>query len=211
MKTLEFIPIVLFFLVYKLPEKMISLVSPLLSEANIQFLLDADPFMLATAVFLPASVLMVSINYLKTKKVDKMNLIILLIVLALGVPSIILNNKTLFMWKPTVANWLFAAAFLMSAWIGSRKTIIQRMLDEQISLPDVIWNRLNLAWVGFFIVSGVLNLIVAFNFSENTWVNFKLFGLMGLTLVFALGQGVYLSRHMQPEPTTTESSSDQEK
>ncbi len=204
MKTLEFIPIILFFLVYKLPEKMISLISPLISPENTEFLLNADPFMLATAVFLPASLLVVGISYVATKKIDKLNLIVLAIVLALGVPSILLNNKTLFMWKPTVADVIFAAAFLISAWVGSRKPIIQRMLEEQVKIESHIWHRLNMAWVIFFIATGILNLLVAYNFSEDTWVNFKLFGIMGLTLLFVIAQGVYLAKHMQPEAAESE-------
>lgn len=207
MKSLEFIPIVLFFLVYKLPEKSINLISPLVSDAFEQTLRDTKPFILATAVLIIATVIQMLINYRREGKIDRMNLAILALILVLGIPSILLQDPVLFMWKPTVANWLFAAFFFGSHWIGTGKPIIQRMLDKQISLPEPIWLKLSLAWVAFFILSGALNLIVAFNFSENTWVNFKLFGLLGLTLVFGIVQSIYLARYIQEDPSSLDQDS----
>src|SRR5690606_9922839 len=101
-------------------------------------------------------------------------------------------------WKVTVVNWLFAAAFLASAFFGER-TLIQRMMGENLTLPEGLWRRLNWAWTGFFTAMGALNLYVAYGFSEEVWVNFKLFGLLGLTLAFALGQGVWLANKLPPQ------------
>jgi intracellular septation protein len=97
-------------------------------------------------------------------------------------------------------NWLFAAAFLVTPMFSSR-TLIARMIGHAVTLPNDAWQRLNLAWILFFIAVGALNLFVAYTFEEATWVNFKLFGLMGLTLVFALAQGFYLARHMPDTKT----------
>jgi len=114
----------------------------------------------------------------------------------LGGATILFQDKTFIQWKPTVVNWLFGAAFLGSQFIG-QKTIVQRLMESNLELPQEIWKNLNIAWVIFFLAMGVLNLIVAYNFSEETWVNFKLFGMLGLTFVFILAQGLYMSRHIQ--------------
>jgi intracellular septation protein len=107
--------------------------------------------------------------------------------------TLLVHDATFIKWKPTIVNWLFAAAFLGSQFMKG-PSIIQRMLGENVTLEPRDWTRLNLMWVAFFAFSGVLNLWVAFNFDEATWVNFKLFGLMGITLVFALLQGVWIAR-----------------
>jgi intracellular septation protein len=98
-------------------------------------------------------------------------------------------------------NWLFGATFLGSHFIGD-KTLVERMMSHAITAPTAIWQRLNWAWIIFFIAMGILNLYVAYNYSEATWVNFKLFGMMGLTLVFVFGQAFYLSRYMEVEEET---------
>ncbi|MCK4704318.1 MAG: septation protein IspZ, partial [Gammaproteobacteria bacterium] len=114
-------------------------------------------------------------------------------------------------WKPTVLNWLFAAVFFISFFIGE-KTLVERAMGNQIELPEAIWNRLNIAWVVFFIISGAANLYVAFYYAldmdektrMDTWVDFKLFGLMGLTLIFIILQAIYLTRHMSEEDEAIE-------
>jgi intracellular septation protein len=101
------------------------------------------------------------------------------------------------------------------AFLGSglfmERNLLQRSMEHAVKLPPAIWTRLNLAWVLFFVLMGVANLYVAYNFAEETWVNFKLFGMMGLTLVFLLGQGFYLSRHMQAEEQPLEQQTVKEK
>jgi intracellular septation protein len=103
------------------------------------------------------------------------------------------------MWKPTVVNWLFAAGF-MGAVVFTGKTLLERMMGEHITLEKTVWKRLNMAWILFFVLSGVLNLYVAFSFSEETWVNFKLFGLLGLTFIFIIAQSIFLSKHIEHKP-----------
>ena len=105
-----------------------------------------------------------------------------------------MQNPLFIMWKPSILYTLFAGAFLGSQFIGD-KTLVERMMGGMISAPQAIWRTVNMAWVGFFIVLAALNLYVAYNFDESTWVDFKLFGLMGLTFVFMLAQGMWLAKH----------------
>jgi intracellular septation protein len=122
-----------------------------------------------------------------------MLLVSAVLVLVFGGLTLAIHDPTFIKWKPSIVNWLFAGAFLASQFMRG-PTIIQRMLGENVTLDDGSWRRLNLAWVGFFLFAGALNLFVAFRYDESTWVNFKLFGLMGLTLAFALAQGFWLAR-----------------
>lgn len=171
----DFFPIVIFFAVYKYTDNMIT----------------------ATAVLIPATIFQVAWSYWRTRKIEKMYLVTLALVVLLGGATVVFKNQAFIQWKPTVVNWLFAAVFLGSQFIGD-KNILQRMMGGQIELPKPIWARLNYLWVGFFIFSGLANLYVAFSgqFSEEAWVNFKLFGMLGLTLVFIVLQGIYLTRHI---------------
>jgi intracellular septation protein len=121
-----------------------------------------------------------------------------------GGMTLALHDPLFIKWKPTVVNWLFAAAFL--GWMLVRdETLLQRMLGDAMRLPEAVWRRLNGAWILFFCATGILNLVVAYRFTEPTWVNFKLFGLTGLTLLFILAQGLYLVRHVEePEAPLAE-------
>lgn len=195
---IDFLPIVIFFIVYKNAPEFIELISPLLSPSQIDSLSAMQPIILATAVLIPATALQILYGKLTTGKVEKMHLITLALVVVLGGATVILADKTFIQWKPTVVNWLFAAAFLGSQ-LFTQKSIIERMMAANLTLPAAVWNRLNIAWVVFFVVSGMANLYVAFNFSEEIWVNFKLFGLLGLTIVFIIGQSLFLYRYMNHE------------
>jgi len=181
---LDFLPIVIYFIVYK----------------------TTNDIILATAILIPATLLQMLYTWIKTHKVEKMQLVTLVLVIVLGGATVLLQDKTFIQWKPTVVNWLFGLAFLGSQYIGE-KTIVERIMGSNISLPTYAWNNLNLSWVIFFVLMGVINLFVAYTFSEDTWVNFKLFGMLGLTLLFILAQGVYLSKHIQ-EPETTDQNED---
>ena len=176
----DFLPILLFFIAYKIYDIYV-----------------------ATAVIIVASIEQVGLFWLKHHRVEKMHLITLVLVVILGGATIFLHNPLFIYWKPTIVNWLFALVFLGSQFIG-QKNVLQRMLEEQITLTSqAVWLRLNMAWVAFFIVMGAVNLYVAFNFEENTWVNFKLFGMMGLTIVFVIGQSLYLAQYIMPEDDET--------
>jgi intracellular septation protein len=152
-------------------------------------------------VIMAAVTLQVAITWLVKRTVPRMLLISAVLVVGLGGLSLLLNNDLIFKWKPTVLNWVFAAVFLGSQYIGDRP-IVQRLMEsvatEPLKLPPAAWRQLNVMWVLFFLVCGAANIYVAYTFSEPVWVNFKLFGLLGLTLVFVLLQGLWLSRRMAP-------------
>jgi len=195
---IDFLPIVIFFIVYKMAPQCIETISPLLNADQIQYLTDMPAIVLATAVLIPATILQILYTKISTGKVETMHLVTLALVVVMGGATVILQDKTFIQWKPTVVNWLFAAAFLGSCFIG-KKTILERMMGQNLSLPTEAWKKLTYAWVAFFIFSGTANLYVAYNFSEDIWVNFKLFGLLGLTIVFIIAQSFYLYRFMNPE------------
>lgn len=152
----------------------------------------------ATAVAIAATVGQIAWVWFRHRKVDTMLWVSLAIVTIFGGTTLLFHNPTFIKWKPTALYWMFGVVLLGSAWLLQRN-LIRKMLEAQIKLPDPVWTRLNLAWAGFFIAMGLLNLYVAYNYSEETWVNFKMFGGMGLMLAFVLAQGFYLSRHMEEE------------
>lgn len=133
---------------------------------------------------------------LLTRKVDKIQWITLAFILILGGSTFLFHNEIFFKWKPTAVYWLFALLFVGSHFIGG-KTAIERLLEQAIILPAPMWQRLNRLWALFFIAMGAMNLFVAYHFDTDFWVNFKLFGILGLTLTFVLLQALYLSKHGQ--------------
>lgn len=147
----------------------------------------------ATAVLIAGVLVQTAVSWIRHRKVSPMLLTSAVLVLIFGGLTLWVRDPAFIKWKPSIVNWLFAAAFLVSQYLRG-PTIIQRMLGENVTLEPADWRRLNLMWVGFFLVAGALNLYVAYRFDEATWVNFKLFGLMGLTLAFALLQGVWIAR-----------------
>lgn len=157
----------------------------------------------ATQVAIVAAALQVAYNKLRFGKVENMHWITLALLVVFGGLTLALRDPTFIKWKPTVVNWLFGAAFLFSQLFMER-SLLQRMMDHAVTLPRIAWLRLNIAWISFFFAMGVLNLYVAYNYTEEVWVNFKLFGFLGLTLLFMIAQGFYLARFMEPEKPTTE-------
>ena len=136
------------------------------------------------------------IKYIRTTKVDKMYMWSTIFLLVFGGAALYFRNADFIFWKPTAFYWVVAVAFLLSLWIGE-KPLVRRFLEiggelptEKIASSD--WRRLNLVWVLFFAVMGIANIYVAYNFSEKFWVNFKVFGLLALTFIFMLAQGLWL-------------------
>ena len=152
----------------------------------------------ATAVAIAATVGQIGWMWFRHRKVDTMLWVSLAIVTVFGGATLLFQNPTFIKWKPTVLYWFFAGALIFSA-VVLKKNLIRKMLEAQMKLPEPIWGTLNLVWAGFFGLMGVLNLFIAYNFSEDTWVNFKLFGGMGLMIVFVLAQGMLLSRYIEEE------------
>ena len=149
----------------------------------------------ATLAAIAGAVIQVAYTWMRTRKVETMHLISLVLIVVFGSATWFLRDPTFIKWKPTVLNWMFGLVFLFSQWIG-KAPIIQRLMGEQIELPSFVWKRLNLAWSLYFLLIGGVNLYVAYTFEESVWVNFKLFGMLGLTIVFILVQSVYLTRHL---------------
>ena len=213
----DFFPILLFFIAYKL--------------------YGIYP---ATAVAILASLVQVAAFWIKHRRFENMHLITLGLIVVLGGATLLFQNKAFFMWKPTAVNWLFALGFLTSQLIGE-KTLVERMMSHAITAPKNVWQKLNISWILFFIVMGLLNIYVASFFfeaehllltsagievdlencanqvngqllalcnnaktAEETWVNFKLFGMMGLTILFVIGQAFYLARYMNEDKLATE-------
>ncbi|MBF0195101.1 MAG: septation protein A [Magnetococcales bacterium] len=169
----DFLPVVIFFAVYK-----------------------ATDIYMATAVLIATVALQAAYQWFRHGHVPPVQLLTLVLLFIFGGATLLLRDPLFIQWKPTVLQWLMALAFLGSHFIGD-KVIIQRLIGKQMEMPKSTWSRLNLAWVAFFIFSGVLNIYVAKNFDENTWVNFKMFGLMGLMLIFIIAQGLILSRYIK--------------
>ena len=150
----------------------------------------------ATGVLMIAMPVVFLLQWAITKKMNRIYAASTLLVLVLGGFTLAFRNPTFLYWKPTVLNWAFAAAFLGSQWVGE-KTFVQRMLGSAAELKKEQWHRLNNIWVVFFVFVGAVNLYVAYSFSEAFWVKFKLFGMLGITLVFVIIQSIWLTRVAQ--------------
>jgi intracellular septation protein len=146
----------------------------------------------ATGVLMVVMPIILLVQWMRTRKLNKIYLASTVLVLLLGSATLFYRNATFLYWKPTVLNWAIAAVFLGSQWIGD-KTIVQRMLGSAAELSRTQWNRLNQIWISFFVVVGGINLFVAYNFSEAFWVKFKLFGMLGLTVAFVILQSIWLT------------------
>jgi intracellular septation protein len=151
----------------------------------------------ATAVAIAATFLQVGWLKLRGKRVEPMLWASLAIIAVFGGATLFLQDETFIKWKPTVLYWLFGA--VLAGALALRRNLIRAMLSEQIQLPEPVWSRLSWAWIGFFVFMGALNLYVAYNFSTDNWVNFKLFGGMGLMLLFVLAQAAVLAKHIEAE------------
>ena len=150
----------------------------------------------ATAALMVVMPIFLFAQWLATKKINKMYLASTALIIILGSATLFFRNPTFLYWKPTVLNWMIAVVFFASQWIGG-KTIIQRMLGATIKLRSEQWVKLNYMWIIFFLVSGTINIYVAYNFPEAFWVKFKLFGLMGITILFVIFQSIWLSIPMK--------------
>ncbi len=154
----------------------------------------------ATVIAIAATVLQIGWVWFKHRKVDKIQWISLGLIVVFGGATLLLRDETFIKWKPTVLYWLFSMVLLVSA-LFFRKNLIKAMMGSQITAPENVWKKLLVAWVGFFAFMGAINLFVAYGYSTDTWVNFKLFGSMGLMLVFIVGQAIVLAPHIKGNET----------
>jgi intracellular septation protein len=157
---------------------------------------EQAPILLATAVAIIATIAQIGFLLARGRKVDAMLWVSLAIIVVFGGATIYFHNEAFIKWKPTVLYWVFAIVLVGAQWLLD-KNLIRLMMKAQIDLPDPIWIRLNLAWAAFFATMGVLNLYIAFNFPTSTWVNFKLFGFMGLMIAFVVAQTMFLSKYIK--------------
>lgn len=148
----------------------------------------------ATALTMLASAIQVGGYWLRHKALERMHLITLVLVVVLGSATLLFHNAMFIKWKPTAIYWAFAVAFLASQYFSS-KPLIQYMMESKLQLSHMVWKKLNLWWAGFFLIMGALNLFVVYNFSTEFWVNFKLFGTLGLSLIFVILQSLYMARY----------------
>ncbi len=169
----DFFPILLFFAAYKLYDIYV-----------------------ATAVAIVAAAVQTAVFWFRHRRFERMHLVTFGLLLVFGGLTIALHDPVFIKWKPTVINWLFAVVFLGSHWIGE-KPLVERMMSHAIRAPRPVWMRLSWMWILFFALVGILNLYVAFNFAEETWVNFKLFGILGITFAFVIAQAFYLGRYVE--------------
>jgi intracellular septation protein len=179
---LDFLPVVLFFVVYKFYDN------------------PTEGIVAATGAAIVASIIQVTYTRIRYGKVENMHLVTLVLIVVLGGLTIAFKDETFIKWKPSIVNWAFALAFI-GAPLFTGKNLVQRMMEGAVTLPPKIWRGLNLAWIIFFIAIGLLNIYVAYNYDTDTWVNFKLFGMLGITVVFVIGQSLILTRFMENEPT----------
>ncbi|MBM3367820.1 MAG: septation protein A [Betaproteobacteria bacterium] len=149
----------------------------------------------ATAAAIVATLGQVAWLKLRRRRVEPMLWASLAIIIVFGGLTLVLRDRMFIMWKPTVLYWLFAVVLGISA-AAFGKNLIRAMMSAQVALPEWVWVRLNWSWVAFFTLMGVVNLVVAYNFSEAAWVQFKLFGGLGLMLLFVLAQAFFLARYM---------------
>ncbi|MDD9858597.1 MAG: septation protein A [Gammaproteobacteria bacterium] len=160
----------------------------------------------ATAAAIAATVVQVGVFWARHRRFETAHLVTLAVIAVFGGLTIALRDELFIKWKPSIVNWIFAAAVLGSLGVG-RKSALEYLMGNQISLAAAVWRKLNIAWGAFFLLMGLLNLYVAFyhnagadeQIRTQTWVNFKVFGLTGLTLLFLILQTVFLARHITPE------------
>src|SRR6478735_5167027 len=153
----------------------------------------------ATAVAMVATFCQIGWLWLRGRKIDKTLWVSLAVITVFGSATLISENETFIKWKPTVLYWLFGVVLAASALLF-RRNLIRVMLSEQVQMPERIWGRLNWSWVGFFAFMGAANLYVAYNYPTDLWVNFKLFGGIGLMLAFVVVQSLVLAKYMEDEP-----------
>lgn len=187
----DFFPVILFFVVFKSYDDQLAGV------------------IAATKMMIAASFLQITFYWLKNRRFENMHLVTLGLVVVLGGATIYFQNADFIKWKPTAVNWLFAIVFFGSEFIG-KKSVLRRMMEKNISLPEPVWTRLNYSWVAFFIMLGAMNLYVAFTFTLDAWVEFKTYGLLGLTFLFVIAQAFYMARYINEGEAANSSSSNPE-
>lgn len=209
----DFLPILLFFGTFQLaegrPDDAASFATThlgLLVSGGVVGPAEA-PVLLATLVVIAATLLQVLWLLARRRKIDTMLWVSLALVVVLGGMTVWFHNATFIKWKPSILYW----AMGLTLWVSQvvfRRNLLRALMGEQLDLPMRVWQRLNFAWVAFFAFMGLLNLWVAHTWSTEIWVDFKLFGGIGLMLLFTLAQGLYLNRYLVDRPPTPTNAAD---
>lgn len=194
----DLFPVILFFAVFKLagsnPESAQAFAAYIAYQADPQHL----PVLLATATAIIATMAQIIWVKLRHGKVDTMLWVSFAIIVVFGGATLLLHDEGFIKIKPTALYWLFALVLLFSK-ILFKKNLIRSLMQEKMKLPERIWGQLNLAWSGFFIFLGILNLYVAWNFPTDTWVNFKLFGATGIMMIFIILQAIMVAKYIETD------------
>lgn len=188
-QLLELVPIVLFFIAYKMDGETISVLG-----YDYQF----DGIFSATAVLMIATMIQVAVSYAITRKIEKKQLWMLAAIFVFGAATLLLRNELFIQWKPTIFNWGLAITFFVAQQLTG-KNLLERMMGEQIKLPAATWQQLNWAWIANFAIVGALNLYVAYQFSEATWVSYKLYSSIGFTLLLMIITMVVVLPHIKEQ------------
>lgn len=195
----DLFPVILFFASYQLagaqPESAATFANAWLGGGIAP---AQAPILIATCVAIVATFAQIGWLLLRGRKVDTMLWMSLVLIVVFGGATIFFHDATFIKWKPTILYWLFAGSLLVSAFVFN-KNLIRSFMEAQIKLPDNVWSRLNIAWIGFFAIMGFLNLYVAFEYPEATWVKFKLFGGMGLMFAFVIAQSMFLGKYVEED------------
>jgi intracellular septation protein len=205
----DFLPILLFFGAFKYAEGQKDWAAQFATD-HLGFVVSGGivgpneaPVLLATVVVIVATLAQIGWLVARGRKVDLMLWVSLGLVVVLGGATIWFHSETFIKWKTSVLYWAMGLGFWISRAVF-RKNLLQTLMGEQLQLPAPVWQRLNFAWIAFFGLMGIANIYVAYSFSTAAWVNFKLFGGIGLMLLFTLAQGLYLSRYLQDDEARAE-------
>ena len=205
----DFLPIILFFGVFKIADMNPDAAAQFATQ-HFGFAVsggvvghDEAAVLLATLVVMAATLVQIGITMAMRKKVDTMLWVTFGLITILGGATIWFHDPTFIKWKPSALDWAMALALWVSQ-VFFGKNLLQVLIGGQLELPESVWKRLNYAWIAFFVLMGVLNLYVVYNFSTSTWATFKVFGLTGLMLAFMVAQGFYISRFLQDEEAPAE-------
>lgn len=191
----DLFPVIVFFIAYKIGDANAEATRAFMASLGLALGTSEKPgIYLATLVAIAASFLQIGWVKLRGHKVEIMLWVSLGIIVVFGGATLWLHDESFIKWKPTVLYWIFAAIIFGAAALG--RNVIRSLMSAQMELPDPAWSRLNASWGGFFAVMGLANLVVAFNFSTDAWVNFKLFGSLGLMLVFVIAQSMMLTKYL---------------
>lgn len=193
---IDFFPVILFFIGYKffgdLPPQWIEMVNhiPFVTISPDE---PKDAIYFATVLIILATIIQNIVHRIVFKKLEKMHLISLGILIAFGALTLAFKDPDFIKWKVSIFNWVFALVIIGSQFIGS-KSLVERMMEHAIVVPKKIWEQVNMSWAAFFAFVSFVNIYVAYNYSEDTWVDFKLFGVLGMTLIFMIAQGALFSQ-----------------